>query len=258
MFTPLTFQADDGVLIPKETLIDSHLIFFHHAHSDLARHGDVVWTFKHPIIAVMSSQDGGLAAASTFALGTRKTGDAGSPSSMPPACTGAASFDLRGLKSTDSTAPYAHTNCPSSDDCYSIAGNTLKVNMSVSRPGEWIRVITQGAFKVTVDIQPGGAASCPQGNGHGVIPVAILGNAAFDATQIDQSSLNLEGLSVRKNNGKRPCALSDINGDGFVDMVCQFQEDAKNWHGAGGAANVTGALLDGNLFEGADSICLVP
>ena len=256
--TPLAFQADDGVLIAKETLVDSHMIFFNQAGSTAARHNDVVWTFKRPIIAVMSSWDGGLEAASSFALGTRRTDRTLSSPNLAK-CPGAASVKFRGLESTDNTAPYGHTSCPSGDDCYAVAGNTIKVNMSISQSGDWMRVITQGAFKIAIHIQPGDAPSCIHLNSHGLIPVTILGSAAFDVTQIDQNSLDLEGLSVRaKGNGKRQCSLSDINGDGFADMMCQFQEDAKHWHGAHGTADVTGALLDGNLFEGSDSICLAP
>jgi hypothetical protein len=259
LFTPLAFQADDGVIIPKDTLIDSHMIFFNHADSTAASHHDVVWTFKRPIIAVMSSSDGALEAASSFALGAHSTNHTASPSPNAAKCTGAAPFSSRGLESTSSTAPYGHTSCPSSDDCYTVSGNTIKVNMSISQPGDWMRVITQGAFKIVITIQHGGASTCISPTGHGVIPVTILGSAAFDVTQIDQSSLNLEGLSVRpKSNGKRQCALSDLNGDGFEDMVCQFQEDAKSWKGAAGVASVTGALFDGNLFEGSDSNCLIP
>ncbi len=53
------------------------------------------------------------------------------------------------------------------------------------------------AIPVTIDIKPGSEPNCFNNDGHGVIPVAILGSAEFDVTTIDAGSVMLEGLAVK-------------------------------------------------------------
>jgi len=112
---------------------------------------------------------------------------------------------------------------------------------------------------VTIDIKPGSDPNCFNLNGHGVIPVSILGNGTFDVSNVDQSSLSFGGLNVRVRGNKGPfCGSEDTNNDGFLDLVCHFQNDASNWEPGNGHATLTGMLLDGTDIEGTDSICVVP
>ena len=204
MLTPTAFKADDGAVIPEGTLADSHMIFFNREGNASANHNNVVWTFKRPIIGVMSNAGGALETASTFALGAPGTNYTVSPSPNIPNCAGAAPYAARGFETTADTSPYTHTNCPLDNDCYTASGNTITVHMAVSQPGDWMRVITRGAFRVLIDIKPGSNPNCVNINSHGVIPVAVLGSAVFDAAQIEPASLNFAGLTARvKGNGKR-------------------------------------------------------
>jgi len=124
------------------------------------------------------------------------------------------------------------------------------------------------AVQVTIDIKPGSFPNCFNSNGHGVIPVAILGSDTFDVTQIDVSTLGFGGLDVRvKGNGNPQCSFEDVSGDftspegapdGYLDLVCQFVDDASAWTPDDGTATLTGELLDGTPIEGSDSICIVP
>ncbi|MFX0145830.1 MAG: hypothetical protein ACFE9C_17325 [Candidatus Hodarchaeota archaeon] len=115
---------------------------------------------------------------------------------------------------------------------------------------------------VTVDIKPGSDPNCFNINGHGVIPVAILGSADFDVTQVDVSSLMFAGLEVRVRGNKGPlCSFEDSNGDSFLDLVCHFEDDAGAWVPGNATATLTGSLLaefGGTPLEGTDSICVVP
>jgi hypothetical protein len=111
---------------------------------------------------------------------------------------------------------------------------------------------------VAIDIKPGSDLNCININDQGVIPVAILGSATFDVTQINTSSLNFAGLSVRlRGNGTPQCSISDINSDGFNDMVCQFVDNSSTWSPGTTTATLTGLLTSGQPFEGSDTICLV-
>ncbi len=261
--TPVAFSADDAVVIPAGTLVDSHLILLNIGVPGGASHTGVVWTFKRPIIAVMSNPPGTLEAASTPALGAPGTNYSGPPTAgcVPFGPTGAAPFGARGLETTLAAAPFTHTVCPAvpTNDCYTVAGNQILVGMFVSQPGDWIRVVTQGAINVAIDIKPGSDPNCINPNNNGVIPAAILGSATFDVTQINTSTLTLAGLPVAlRGNGTPQCSIQNVNGDAFNDMVCQFTNDPSAWSSSPATAELTGSLLNGFPFEGSDAVCLVP
>jgi hypothetical protein len=148
--------------------------------------------------------------------------------------------------------------------CYTDSGN----------PGGLIykaMITYECAMQVEIDIKPGSYPNCFNVNGHGVIPVAILGGADFDVTQIDVSTLSLAGLSVRaKGTSNLQCSVEDVSGDftypegapdGYDDLVCQFVDDAEAWNPDDGTAMLSGNLkadYGGTYFEGSDEICLRP
>ena len=113
----------------------------------------------------------------------------------------------------------------------------------------------QGTLQVEIDIKPG-EDTCITNNGHGVIPVAILGSAGFDVQEVDPATVMLEGLSIRfKPNGKPQVSYEDVNFDGFEDLVVKF-EDVVGAFPNPTTGTVTGELTDGTAFEGSDSICI--
>jgi uncharacterized delta-60 repeat protein len=123
---------------------------------------------------------------------------------------------------------------------------------------------------VDVDIKPGGYPNCFNINGHGVIPVAVLGSPSFDPTLIDPSTVDFGGLGIRiKGNGQYQFAIADVGTwgvpeeirgvpDGIPDFVCQFVDTlAFTWDPQTGTAEVTGALVGGTAtFVGVGEICL--
>ena len=133
---------------------------------------------------------------------------------------------------------------------------------------ELVRVVLpESSIEVVIDIKPGSYPNAINKNGKGVIPVAILGSADFDVTQIDVSTLSFAGLAVRvKGNDQPQCSVEDVSGDfttpegapdGYLDLVCQFVDDPATWTVGDGEATLTGQLLDGTPFEGTDSIKVV-
>ena len=119
----------------------------------------------------------------------------------------------------------------------------------------------QALISVSIDIKPGSDPNCFNINGHGVIPVAILGSADLDVYDIKtDDTLSFNGLAVRVRGKKGAlCAIEDLNEDEFPDLVCHFEDDTTQWEvGNDGNATLTGKLLDGTPIEGSDSICIVP
>jgi hypothetical protein len=119
--------------------------------------------------------------------------------------------------------------------------------------------ISAALIQVAIDIKPGSSPNCFNINGHGVVPVAVLGSASFSVSDIDQTSLLLDGLLVRVRGNRGPqCSSSEVNGDSWTDLVCQFEDQPGNWLGGTSVGTLTGALTNGDRFQGTDSICIVP
>jgi len=112
---------------------------------------------------------------------------------------------------------------------------------------------------VDIDIKPGSAPNCFKIDGHGVIPVAILGSPNLDVSNVDQGTLKFGGLEVGLRGNKSPmCGMDDADGDGHLDLVCQFQDDSSAWEAGSDEATLTGDLVNGGSIKGTDSICLKP
>ncbi len=127
------------------------------------------------------------------------------------------------------------------------------------------------ALPVAIDIKPGAYPNSLNIDGHGVIPVAVLGSEDFDVTQIDIATLDFAGLEVKTNRfGKVQCSFEDVSGDftypegapdGYLDLVCQFVDDPDRWSPDNGTATLTGLLLPeygGTAFSGSDEYRIVP
>jgi hypothetical protein len=120
--------------------------------------------------------------------------------------------------------------------------------------------IERAVQTVEIDIKPGSDPNCFNINGHGVIPVAILGSADLDVSQINVETLSFAGLEVRVRGNKGPlCSTEDLNEDTIPDLVCHFEDEPENWTvGTESEAELTGELLNGTLISGTDAICIVP
>jgi hypothetical protein len=129
----------------------------------------------------------------------------------------------------------------------------------LSESCEWWPRLQECLIGVIVDIKPGSDPNCFNVDGNGVIPVAINGSQEFDVYEVDVSSLQFAGLAVGiRGNGRPQCGYQDSNGDGYLDLVCQFMDDPGLWSPGDGVAILVGNLIDGTPIEGSDSICVVP
>ena len=116
---------------------------------------------------------------------------------------------------------------------------------------------------VLIDIKPGSDPNCFNSNGNGVIPVAILGGADFNVTEIDASTVALESLAVKAvgKSNKLLAHFEDINSDGFDDLVVQIEDSDGGFSSGSTTATLSGNLLPefgGTPLEGTDAICIVP
>lgn len=111
---------------------------------------------------------------------------------------------------------------------------------------------------VEIDIKPGSYPNSINPNAGGVIPVAILTTADFDASTVDPQTVALEGAAARcKGKSGRYGSMEDVDGDGDLDLVVQIENDIE-WDPEATEATLTGQLNDGTPIEGSDCIRLVP
>lgn len=87
-----------------------------------------------------------------------------------------------------------------------------------------------GPEEVTIDIKPGSYPNSINLGSHGVIPVAILSDADFDATSVDPKTVFLAGagVRVRGKGNKYLASQEDVNGDGLIDLVVKVETENLN------------------------------
>ena len=126
---------------------------------------------------------------------------------------------------------------------------------SALAPGETIILLT----RVSIDIKPGSDPNSINLGSSGVIPVAILSTADFDAATVNPDNLMLAGARIRVagRSGHTLCHSEDTNGDGLLDLVCQFENDLDAQVGDS-ILVLEGETFDGTLIRGEDSISIVP
>ncbi len=89
--------------------------------------------------------------------------------------------------------------------------------------------------------------------------MAILSDSGFDATQVDPSTVTLDGQPVRvKNNGSIQAHVEDVNADGLDDLVLQIVDVAGTYSSGDTTGTLSGETFGGSAIVGSDSICVVP
>jgi hypothetical protein len=115
--------------------------------------------------------------------------------------------------------------------------------------------------EVSIDIKPGSYPNSINLGSHGVIPVAILSSAVFDASTVNPDSVELagSGVAVRGRGSKLMAHLEDVNQDGLFDLVVQVEtENFDSEQFQSGYAVLTGETIDGVKVVGKDTIFIVP
>jgi hypothetical protein len=99
---------------------------------------------------------------------------------------------------------------------------------------------------VAIDIKPGSSPNTINLGSGGVVAVAILSTATFDATTVDPLTVTLASAPVRlKGNGTPQVTFQDVNGDGRQDIVVHVATEALQLN-----PNDTEAVLEAETFAG--------
>ena len=183
------------------------------------------------------------------------------------------SLDLENDKMYFTNGPHSLNNFPiASILSANLDGTGLTtLHEGTFRPTDTALAFEPTVIPVAVDIKPG---SCPNPlnvKSRGVVPVAILGSAAFDVTTIDAGSIFLNGArNVRSGYedvagfiaDANDCECTTLGPDGYLDLTLKFMtQDIVATFGEVNHDDVLELQLDGVLYdetpvEGSDCVVI--
>jgi hypothetical protein len=108
------------------------------------------------------------------------------------------------------------------------------------------------AVDVTIDIKPGTGINVINPGDKGLTTVAVLGSSALDVRRIDTSSIVFGPTGTEAPAVKT--SFKDVNGDGILDLVCQFTTMQLGFDGSDTQGVLNGKMLDGMMFTGTDDV----
>lgn len=122
------------------------------------------------------------------------------------------------------------------------------VNGQISDPGG----IGAGAQLVVIDLRPGGAGNQINPKSRGRLRVAVMTTAAFNAATVDVSSIRF-GANGTEAPASHP-KLNDVDGDGDLDLVLQFDTESTGIVCGTTMARLTGVTSGGLAIQGLTTV----
>lgn len=115
-----------------------------------------------------------------------------------------------------------------------------------------------GTLIVDVDIKPGSDPNSINTRSRGVIPVAILSTASFDAPgEVAWASLTFGATGDEESLARCAGNGEDVNADGLEDLVCHFATQATSFAPGDTEGVLRGETVAGRPLEGRDAVRIV-
>jgi hypothetical protein len=112
---------------------------------------------------------------------------------------------------------------------------------------------------VAIDIKPNSTPNTINLGSGGVVAVAILSSATFDATTVDPLTVTLASAPVKlKGNGTPQVIVQDVNGDGRLDLIVHIQTEALQLNESDTQAVLEAETFGGTAIVGTDIVRIVP
>ena len=106
--------------------------------------------------------------------------------------------------------------------------------------------------EVVIDIKPSGSPNSINLKSQGVVPVAVLTTADFDAATIDPATVVFAGAAPVR------WTLEDVDDDGDADMLFHFKTQELDLTENSTEATLTGQTVDEIPIHGTDEVRIVP
>ena len=175
------------------------------------------------------------------------------------------SFIVASSLQTPSRGKWTLGSTPSANG-YVDTRNTMRVTFDPNAPPAVVQNLVDNIVpacddcavpeEVSVDVRPGGTG-CINPKLNGVIPAAFLGSDRFNAALVVvDNSLKLGSLAPRMHDDQPQCSLQDVNADGYMDLICQFQNTSSNWTPGQTSVALSGTLRNGLSVSGTDTVCV--
>jgi hypothetical protein len=134
----------------------------------------------------------------------------------------------------------------------------MKKHLFVAAVMFFLMATVVNACGADIDIKPGSDQNKLNPTSGGRTKVAILTTSSFDATTVDPSTCYMLGPNTRSNGAPvENWNLQDIDSDGDMDMVLQFQTNLTGIEHGDESASVIGNTDEGESFSGNDDITTV-
>ena len=136
---------------------------------------------------------------------------------------------------------------------------TLSVTDKDGDAGSDTMKLTVEHVPVLIDVKPEGDTTPINVTRRGMIPVAVLSTADFDATTVDPATVTLGDGSgpvtgvAQRPNGTLFASVEDVNGDGIMDLMLSFRTQELVANGDLSAATTT-LFLEGFVTDGCTNV----
>lgn len=113
--------------------------------------------------------------------------------------------------------------------------------------------------QINIEVRPGSRGLTPLNpRSKGKIPVALLGDANFNALGVDTSSLTFGALGSENSLSDCGNSVQDLNGDGYPDLLCHFENQSAGFQYGDTEGTVKGKTKNGVAFQGTGVLKVVP
>ena len=113
--------------------------------------------------------------------------------------------------------------------------------------------------QINIEVKPGIKKLAPLNpRAQGKVPVAIMGSAGFNVTDIKQKSLTFGSSGTEQSLSKCQKRVHDINKDGYADLLCHFENSIAAFKSGDIEGILKGDAQNGVKFEGRALIKVIP
>ena len=116
----------------------------------------------------------------------------------------------------------------------------------------WAAVLSAQAIRVVIDVKPGDTPTTIEPARGGMLPVAILTTAQFDASTVDPSSVRVGPTGTEAEAFKS--MPEDVNKDGRPDLLLLVRVEEMRVECRETLIRLTGMTMRGAAIEGSEAV----